>query len=111
MQLLLDILINAVAVFVTARLLPGVTLDGFSTAIVITIVLAIVNTFIKPILVLLTLPINIMTLGLFMFIVNAIIIILVDNLVSGFSVQSFGWALMFSLILSLVGSFLNSIAK
>lgn len=111
MEIIVNLILNALAVFVTAKLLSGVSLDNFGTAVVVAIVLALVNTFVKPILVFLTLPINILTLGLFMFVVNALIILLVDSLVSGFGVASFGWALLFSLVLSFVGSFFHSLTK
>lgn len=111
MQILINLLINGLAVFVTSKLLSGVVIDSFLTAIIVAVVLSLVNTFIKPLLVLFTLPVNIMTLGLFMFVINAVVILLVDSLVAGFSVGGFWWALIFSLILSLVGSFFNSLAK
>ncbi len=107
MGLLIKILINGLAVFITANFLPGVKVDGFISAVIVAIVLAIVNFIVKPILHLLTLPITILTLGLFSFVINALMILLVDNLVSGFYVNGFWSALLFSLILSLVSSLLN----
>ncbi|WKZ25396.1 MAG: phage holin family protein [bacterium] len=111
MEILASLLLNSLAVYVTAKLLSGVTIDSFLTAIIVSIVLSLVNTFIKPLLVLFTLPVNILTLGLFMFVINALVILLVDSLVPGFSVSGFWWALLFSLILSLVGSVFTSFAK
>lgn len=108
MQILVNLLLNGIAVYITANLLTGVKLDNFGSALVVAVVLSLVNIFIKPLLILLTLPVNILTLGLFTFVINALVILLVDSLVSGFSVDGFWWALGFSLILSLVGSILNS---
>lgn len=111
MEILANLLLNSLAVYVTAKLLQGVTIDSFLTAIVVSVVLSLVNTFIKPLLILFTLPVNILTLGLFMFVINALVILLVDSLVPGFGVGGFWWALIFSLILSLIGSLFTSFAR
>ena len=99
------------AVFISAYVLPGVTVDSFTTALIVAVVLGIINAFLKPILMLLTLPITIVTLGLFTFIINAILVLLVARIVPGFYVSGFIWALIFSLILSIVTTFLNSLTK
>ncbi len=109
MQFLINLLISSFAVFVSARIIPGVTIDNFSTSVVVAIVIGIVNAIIKPILLVLTLPINVVTLGIFTFVVNAAMILLVDNLVGGFSVDGFFTALIFSIVLSLITTFLFSI--
>lgn len=109
MALLINILISGLAVYIASYLLPGVMLDGFGAAIIVGIVLGIVNTVVKPILVLLTLPITIVTLGLFAFVINALMVLLVDALIPGFSVASFWTAIIFSLVLSVVNWFLNSL--
>ena len=111
MEILINLLLNGIAVYITANLLTGVKLDNFGTAIIVAVVLSLVNIFVKPLLILFTLPVNILTLGLFMFVINALVILLVDGLVPGFSVDGFWWALGFSLILSLVGSVINSFAR
>lgn len=111
MSLLINILMNGLAVFLTAYLLPGVKVDGIFTAIIVAIVLGIVNFIVKPILHLLTLPITILTLGLFSFVINALMILLVDYLVPGFHVDNFWAALLFSLVLSLVSSLLHSFTE
>lgn len=111
MEILINLLIYSVAVYATAQILPGVTLSNFSTAIVVTIILGLVNTFLKPIFLLLTLPVSIVTLGLFTFVINALMVIIVDMLISGFEVRDFWWALIFSLVLSLVTSVLFSLTK
>ncbi len=111
MNVLINIIINAIAVVVAAYVLPGVQVETFTIAIVVAILLSILNTFVKPILVFLTFPITILTLGLFIFVINALLILFVSNLVPGFKVHSFWSALLFSLILSLVSSFLHALAK
>ena len=97
---LIQTLITAAAVVLASYILPGVAVKEFSTALIVALVLSVLNFFVKPILVLLTLPITIITLGLFLFIVNALIIVLAGKLVSGFRVDSIWWALLFSLLLS-----------
>jgi len=102
MAMLINWLLAALAIMATAYLLPGVSLSGFVPALVTALVLGLVNAFIKPVLLLLTLPINILTLGLFTLVINALLIMLVSKLVSGFQVQGFWWALVFSVVLTVV---------
>ncbi|MEN9407310.1 MAG: hypothetical protein RLZZ455_526 [Candidatus Parcubacteria bacterium] len=109
MQILIKVLVNGLAVFATAYILPGVHVQSFLTAIIVGIVLGILNTFLKPILVILTLPITVVTLGLFYFVLNALLILLVSEVVPGFTVVSFWWALLFSLVISIVSWFLSSL--
>jgi len=110
-MLLVNLIVSTLAVIISAYILPGVKVDGFLTAIVVAVILGAINMFIKPILLLLTLPLNILTLGLFTFIINALLVLLVSSLVPGFKVSGFLWALIFSLVLSIVSAFLNSLAK
>lgn len=111
MQILAHLLVSGIAVFVSARILPGIRIDSFLTAIVVAVVLGLVNILVKPILFLLTLPVTILTFGLFAFVLNALMVLLADAMVSGFEVRGFWWALLFSLVLALVGSLINSLAK
>ena len=110
-MLFVNLIVSTLAVLISAYILPGVKVDGFLTAIVVAVVLGIVNTFIKPILLLLTFPLTILSLGLFYFVINALMVLLVSAIVPGFKVSGFFWALIFSLVLSIVSSFLNSLAK
>lgn len=107
MAILVNWLISALAIIVAAYLLPGVTVDSLMIALVLAVVLGLINALIRPILLLITLPINILTLGLFTFVVNALVIMLADSLTPGFAVSNFWWALIFSLILSLINSVLK----
>jgi putative membrane protein len=111
MNIILRLLINAFAVLVLAYLLEGIAVDGYLGAIIVAVVLAILNVLVKPLLILFTLPATILTLGLFLFIINALIVMLADKLVDGFSVANFWWALLFSVLLSILQSFLQSFLK
>ena len=111
MSLILRLLLTAVAVFILSYFLPGVGEVTFTSAIIVAVVLALLNAIVKPILVILTLPITIVTLGLFLLVINACIILLADKFIGGFSVSGFWTALLFSLLLSLLQSILFSIFK
>jgi putative membrane protein len=104
MNLLLRILVTAELVVVISRFLTGVSVDGFVTSLVVAVVLGLLNIFIKPIIVLFTLPVTILTLGLFLLVINSVIILLCAQIVDGFHVDSFWSALLFSIILSLTQS-------
>lgn len=106
MSIIINLIVSAVVILVLAAVLPGVTVTGFGTAVVVAVVLGLVNALLKPILVFLTLPINILTLGLFSLVINALLIILVSSVVPGFDVASFWWALVFGILLSIVVSIL-----
>jgi len=101
------ILVSAFAVIITSYVLPGVHIDGFLTAIIVAVILSVLNAVLKPILILLTIPITFLTLGLFLLVINAFMIILTDKLIDGFSVNNFWWALLFSLVLTLVTDLLD----
>jgi putative membrane protein len=111
MKILFKLLINSLSVFIAAYLLPGVVLQDYLVALIAAVVLGVLNTFLKPILVILTLPVTILTLGLFALVINAFLIMVVSKIVPGFSVDSFLTALLFSIILSLLNWFLNSLTK
>jgi putative membrane protein len=108
MNLILRILLSAIAVVILAKILPGVGVDSYTTAIIVAVVLSLLNFIVKPILVILTLPVTIVTLGLFLLIINAIIILLADYFVDGFQVNNIWWALLFSLLLSFLQSIFYS---
>lgn len=111
MNLLFRILLTAIAVLVLANFLPGVTVVNFTTAILVAAVLGLLNAIVKPIFIILTLPITIVTFGLFLLVINASIILLADKFINGFSVSSFWTALLFSILLSLAQSLLYSTLK
>ncbi|HCC48522.1 MAG TPA: hypothetical protein DEQ38_10480 [Elusimicrobia bacterium] len=107
MKIILNLFLSALAVFVTAQLLPGVKLDGFMTAVVVAVVLGVVNALLRPLLLLLTLPVNVLTLGLFTFVIIGGLVKLVSWLVPGFHVTSFWWALVFAAVLWVINAFLS----
>lgn|SRR3989344_4738160 len=111
MRLISYLLINALAIFIASYILPGVNVDNWVTIFIVAIVLGAINAIIKPILIFLTLPLTIITLGLFTFVINALLVMLTSYLVSGFTVDNFWWALLFSLVISLISSFLSNLTK
>lgn len=105
------LLIIALAVFTAAYILPGVRVDGFAAVLVTAVLLGAVNAFVRPLLLVLTLPLTVLTFGLFIFVINALLILLVAALVPGFAVANFWWALIFSLAVSLLSAFLHSLER
>ena len=104
MNIFLKWIVNALAVILTAYVLPGVAVTGLGTALLVALVLGLLNILIKPFLILLTLPITILTLGLFTFIINAVLVMLTSRIVPGFFVQDFWYGLLFSLVFSIITS-------
>lgn len=111
MSVILSILINAAALWVAAQLLSGISVDGTSTLLLAALVFGVVNTFIKPLVSLLSLPLTILTLGLFHFVINAALLGLTAWLTPGFSISGFWAALFGAIIVSLVATFLDGILK
>lgn len=111
MRLIINLIVSSIAVFIAANMLPGVHVDSFGTALIVAVVLGVVNAIVKPILFVLTLPITLLTLGLFALVLNAFMIEITAFFVKGFKVESFWWALLFSIVLSLINWFLNRLAK
>ncbi|MDB4292325.1 phage holin family protein [Maribacter sp.] len=111
MNFILRLLLSAAAVVALSYILPNVSVDSYVTAIIVAIALSLLNFIVKPIMVILTLPITILTFGLFLLVINACIILLADYFVDGFNVDGIGWALLFSLLLSFLQSILFSIFK
>ena len=112
MRFIINILITAVVVYVLSKLLePHVAINSFTTAIIFALVLAILNFIVKPLLIILTLPLTIITLGLFLLIINVIIILLADKFVSGIKIDGFLWAFLFGLLLSIVTTILHRLKK
>lgn len=109
MHALISILLSTVAVLVTAYILPGIHVSSFLTALAVAVVMAIINSLILPLLLLITLPINILTLGLFTFVIIAGCVMLASAIVPGFVVDGFLWALAFGVVLSVVNFFLHSL--
>ena len=111
MSFLARVLTSTLAILLVTHFLPGVSVDNVITAIVLAVVLSILNMFIKPLLILLTLPITVFTLGFFLLVINAAIILMASSLVKGFYVKGFWYALLFSIVLSIVTSIFESLQK
>jgi putative membrane protein len=109
MKLLIRILITSGLVLLIANVMTSVDVADFTTALIVAVVLGLLNLFVKPILVILTLPATILTLGLFLFVINAVIILICSRLVDGFRINSFWTALIFSIILSVCQSIVYKI--
>ncbi|MBC3783641.1 phage holin family protein [Spirosoma utsteinense] len=110
MGLIIRILISAVAVYVASLFIPGISVTGgVSTYLVVAIVLGLLNAFIKPILTILTIPITIITLGLFLIVINVLMVYLAAYLVPGFSVSGIIAALLFSIVVSIVTSLIDAV--
>ncbi|MBT8256383.1 MAG: phage holin family protein [Bacteroidia bacterium] len=109
MKTILRILLSAAAVLILAYILPGVGVESYWSAIIVAVVLALLKVLVKPILVILTLPITIVTLGLFLLVINAVIILMADYFIDGFAVKNIWWALLFSLLLSFLQSIFHSL--
>lgn len=111
MHVLISLILSSIAVFVAANILPGVHIAGFGTAIIVAVVLGIINAFIRPILLILTLPITILTLGLFSLVIIAFCVMLVTWLVPGFHIDGWLWALVFAIVLAIINAFIGAFEK
>lgn len=102
MKYLFRLIINSMIIVILAYILPSINVDGFITALKVALALSLLNTFVKPIFVILTLPVTILTLGLFLLVINTIMVLIADHFVDGFRVNSFFGALFFSIVLSII---------
>lgn len=100
------LIINSLVVFFFAYVLSGVKVKSFFTAIGISILLALINTFIKPLIVFFTIPLTVLTLGLFILVINAWIFMIIDSLLDGFEIKNFWWALLYSMLISIANALL-----
>lgn len=111
MRIVVSLLLNALALIATAYIVPGVSVDSFQTALLAAIVLGLLNAFIRPILLVLTLPLNIMTLGLFTFVVNAIVLWIVTLVVKGLQIESMLTTILAAIVLSVVSTALSMLLQ
>jgi putative membrane protein len=109
MKLLLVWLFNAIALMAVAYLLPGISVASFATALIAALVLGLVNAVIKPILILLTLPVSILTLGLFIFVINGLLFWFVGSFIDGFVVSGFWWGMLGAFAYSIVSWLLSAL--
>lgn len=111
MKLIAEWILRAIILLVTTYVVPGFHIDSFGTALLVALVLGALNLLVKPILIFLTLPATIITLGLFIFVINAILLEITSRLVGGFQIDSFFTAILASIVITLVSMLLNSIIK
>jgi putative membrane protein len=105
------LIITSLSIFGLSYILSGISVDTIWTALIASLILGLLNIFLKPILLLLSLPVNILTLGLFTLVINALIMMTAAYLVSGLTITSFGWAFLFSLMISLINSIFELFKK
>jgi len=103
-----NLLINTVSIFAVSYILSGIQIDSFITALIVAVVMAVLNVTLKPLLILITIPLTVITFGLFLLVVNVLVLYAADALIDGFHIAGFWWALAFSLLVSLVNSILFS---
>jgi putative membrane protein len=106
MKIIVRLLVSAAVAFILAQVLTGVHVDSYITAIWFAIVLGLLNAILRPLLIIFTLPLTILTFGLFLFVINTITVLLASDWVKGFKIDSFGWGLLFSLLLTFITSLL-----
>ncbi|MEQ8705544.1 MAG: phage holin family protein [Phaeodactylibacter sp.] len=107
MRLLLSLLINGFLVYLCAEILSGVSIDGYLNAVLVALLLGMVNFFVRPVLTLLTLPITILTLGLFLLVINGAMVLLVDWMLDGFYVDGWIWAIFFAIVMAIFNLFVG----
>lgn len=105
------LIVRTLAVFFTAYLVPGVEIDTLTTAIWVAVVVGILNATVKPLLILLTLPLTFMTLGLFLLVINGIVVLLADRWIDGFELENFTAAVVMSIVMSLLGSLMERLQR
>lgn len=111
MQIIITLLLNSAALIITSYLVPGFSVSDFQTAILAAIVLGVINTFIKPALLFLTAPLNLLTLGLFTFVINAVVLWLVSVFVTGLMIDGWVPAILAAIVLSVISTALSSLLK
>ena len=110
MKFLVNLVLNALAIMLTAYFLPGIHVDGFVSALLLAAVLAVLNVTVKPVMVILTIPVSVLTLGLFLIVINAGVILLADYFIPGTNIDGFWWAILFGFIVSIFNSIFFSLA-
>jgi putative membrane protein len=108
-KLIVHWFIHALSLYIVAKLLPGITITNFSAALVAVLVIGLVNVLVKPILVLLTLPFTILSLGLFLFVINAVLLMIAGSITPGFRIEGFGTAIVASILLSILTTIFQSL--
>ena len=108
---MLKFLITALAAIIASYILPGVYIDGLLSAVILALLLVLLNVTVRPLLLMLTIPATVLTFGIFIFVINAIVILICDAILPGFEVDNFWWAMLFSIVLWLTNSLLNDLTS
>jgi len=108
MKTIIHWVVSALAILISAYVLPGVHVDGFLSALIVAVVIGVINVFLRPILIMFTLPLTVLTLGLFVLVINGILIMLAAYVVPGFAVDGFLSAFLFGIVLAVVSAVLQS---
>jgi len=111
MNLIIRLLINAVVILIVSKIVPGFDVANIYTAIWVALILGIVNVTLKPIFIILTFPINVVTFGLFTFVINAFLLLFVSSFIKGFYITNFWAALVGALVISLIHFITNKVAQ
>jgi putative membrane protein len=108
---IIRVFINAVAIFITASILPGVHIanDGIATLLLIGLVIGLINAFVKPVLKLLSCPLVLLTLGLFVLVINGLLLLLADALLDTLTIENFGWAILAGIIMAIISTVLEAV--
>lgn len=106
-----NLVVNTLSVFAVSYILPGIEVDSFITALIIAVVMAVLNVTLKPLLILITIPFTLVTFGLFLLVVNVLVLYAAEALIDGFSIAGFWWALLFSILVSIVNGILFGLGK
>jgi putative membrane protein len=101
-----NLLVNTISIFAVSYILSGIEVDSFLIALVVAVVMAVLNVTLKPLLILITIPLTIVTFGLFLLVVNVLVLYAAEALIDGFHIAGFWWALLFSLLVSFINSIL-----
>lgn len=107
MKTLIHFIVLGLAILITAYILPGVTVEGFWVALVLAVVLGVINAFLRPLLIILTFPLTVVTFGLFVFVINGLLVMLAANIVPGFAVANFWSAVLFGIVLAIITAVLE----
>lgn len=106
-----NLIVNTLSIFAVSYLLTGIHVDGFLTALILAVVMSVLNVTLKPLLILVTIPFTLVTFGLFLLVVNVLVLYAAEALIDGFEIAGFWWALAFSLLVSFVNSVLFGLGK
>lgn len=105
-----NLVVNTLSVFAVSYILPGIEVDNFLTALVVAVVLAVLNVTLKPVLIFITIPFTIVTFGLFLLVINVLVLYAAEALIDGFYISGFWWAVLFSVLVSIVNGILFSLS-